>query len=81
MLLPLIVVPLQVAPVGKPVTLVIVAFVALTFTVDIAEFWQIVCVGLSTLTSGSGFTTIVAVAVPLGVHDGDWLLVAVTTIL
>ena len=77
MLLPLIVVPLHVAPVGKPVTLVIVAFVAVMFTVVIAEFWQIVCVGLSTLTLGSGFTTIStsAVFVP---HEGVWLEVTVT---
>ena len=77
MLLPLIVVPLQVAPVGKPSTLVIVAFVAVMLTSVISAFWQIVCVATSTLTSGNGLTTIstVAVFVP---HEGVWLEVTVT---
>ena len=50
-------VPLQEAPAGRPVTLEMVALVAVMLTVVMAEFWQMVCVGTSTDTVGSGLTT------------------------
>ena len=79
MLLPLIVVPLQVAPVGKPSTLVIVAFVAVMLTSVISVLRQIVCVATSTLTSGNGLTVMLIVSLSLP-QLGVWSLVPVTVI-
>ena len=74
---PLIVVPLQLTPVGRPVTLVIVPLVAVISMSVIALFIHTVCTSLVTVTSGNGFTVSVnaAVAPP---QFGLWLLVTVT---
>ena len=75
---------LYVTPLGSPVTFADVtalAYSQLTTMSVIAFDGHTVWLLFVMLTLGSGLTTILAVAVPLGVHDGDWLLVAVTVIL
>ena len=54
--MPLIVVPLQLTPVGRPVTLVIVPFVAVISMVSIELPRHTVWTSLVTVTSGNGLT-------------------------
>ena len=77
---PLIVVPLQLTPSGRPVTLVIVAFVAVISMSTIASPAHTVWLSFVTVTSGSGFTVILtyAYAVP---QLGVWSLLTVTVTL
>ena len=71
------VLPFQVTPAGRPVTLVTVALTGAIVISVIALFIHTVWTALVTVTDGSGFTVIVtsAVAVP---HPAGWSLVTVT---
>ena len=60
---PLIVVPLQFTPVGRPSTLFIVPLVAVISMSVIAMFTHVIWSSLVTDTSGNGFTVMVTVAV------------------
>ena len=74
---PLIVVPpSQSTPAGRPVTLSIVAFVAVMVMASMSLFIHTVCAALDTDTSGNGLTVMVTVAVAVP-QPGVWSLVTV----
>ena len=77
---PLIVVPLQLTPAGRPSTLIMFALVAVISMSVIALFIHTVCTSLVTVTSGNGFTISVNSAVAV-LHSGVWSLVTVTVAL